>query len=253
MSTHNALVAAFFTLLSAQPVWGLDGQILITQAKALAGNVTPGDAPGFPVTLTRTGSYKLASNLDMPVSGGVNGIEANNVEITIDLNGFRIDGKGRTIAGYCIVGNQRNLTVRNGTVMRCVGGIVFKGGNIASDLRLAENSTAIFVLNTSAVIRNNTLIGNVSGISCLDETGGCLIEGNLIRGTGTTTGFGVAVGSRSTLIGNMITDHSFGVLANEASSTFPPALGDNNFAGNKISIGGRYVALHPNACGAVAC
>jgi hypothetical protein len=42
--------------ISAQPASAIDGQIPSTQAKALAGDVTPGDAPGFPVTLTRTGS-----------------------------------------------------------------------------------------------------------------------------------------------------------------------------------------------------
>ena len=44
----------------------VDGVILITQANAQAGNVTPGDLAGFPVTISRSGSYKLASNLTIP-------------------------------------------------------------------------------------------------------------------------------------------------------------------------------------------
>jgi hypothetical protein len=32
------------------------GVVLITQAKAMAGDVTPGDAPGFPVSITRPGT-----------------------------------------------------------------------------------------------------------------------------------------------------------------------------------------------------
>lgn len=252
MSLRRVVLSAFLTLLSAQPVLAIDGQILISQAKALAGNVTPGDAPGFPVTLTRTGSYKLIGNLDLPAADGVNGIEANNVEITIDLNGFRIDGKSSVTNRYCIVGNQRNLTVSNGTVMRCLIGLWFRGGNIATDLRVAENNTGIQVTNTSAVIRNCTLIANrFLGILCTG-TGGCLIENNLIRGVG--TGEGARIGTRSTLIGNMITDHQMGVN----SVTFPseadqPALGDNNISGNVQATQGSYRTLHPNSCGTGVC
>jgi len=37
--------------------------ISITQAKAVAGNITAGDAPGFPVQITVSGSYRLDTNL----------------------------------------------------------------------------------------------------------------------------------------------------------------------------------------------
>ena len=50
-------------------------QVVITQAKALAGNVTPGDAAGFPVTLSQPGAYILGSNLT--VTGGKHGIQVN--------------------------------------------------------------------------------------------------------------------------------------------------------------------------------
>ena len=47
-----------------------DGVVLIDQARALAGNVTPGDAPGFPVTISEPGSYRLASDLESD-NGGI--------------------------------------------------------------------------------------------------------------------------------------------------------------------------------------
>jgi hypothetical protein len=40
--------------------------VLIDQNRALAGNVTPGDNPGFPVTLSLPGSYRLSGNLTAP-------------------------------------------------------------------------------------------------------------------------------------------------------------------------------------------
>lgn len=248
MSLRSGAIVAFATFIAAHPAPAADGQILIGQAKALAGNVTPGDAPGFPVTLTRTGSYKLIGNLDIPP--GLNGIEANAVEATIDLNGFRIDGKGRATAGDCIVGNQRNLTVRNGTVMRCNRGIYFKGGNIASELRIAENEYGIRVENTTAAIKNNTFIANVNGVFCADSSTGCLIENNLIRGFQRTgVSYGAFVADGSTLIGNMISNHGAGVYSLGPSV----ALGDNNLGGNGIAVDGAYRPLHPNSCGNTTC
>src|SRR5215208_2216353 len=73
INSHLAGVLAVCTiLLHAAPAIAADGPIVITQAKALAGNVTPGDTPGFPVTLSRAGSYILGSNLQ--ASAGKAGI-----------------------------------------------------------------------------------------------------------------------------------------------------------------------------------
>src|SRR5262245_4147186 len=65
----------------------VDGTTLIDQNRAIAGNVTPGDAPGFPVTISRAGSYKLSGNLDAP---GLNAVEITADRVTLDLNGFTI-------------------------------------------------------------------------------------------------------------------------------------------------------------------
>ena len=43
-----------------------DGRIEINEARAFAGGVTAGDAPGFPVTLDQGGSYLLTGNLLLP-------------------------------------------------------------------------------------------------------------------------------------------------------------------------------------------
>ena len=91
MSNRPHIAAALFAALTLLPAVA-QGEILITQAKALAGNVTPGDAAGFPVTLSVSGSYGLAGNLQ-PTSNKA-GIRITNHDITIDLLGFRIVGGG---------------------------------------------------------------------------------------------------------------------------------------------------------------
>ncbi len=52
-------------LLSAFAAHAGDGVIEISQTQAEAGGVTSGDTPGFPVTLSAPGSYRLTSNLDV--------------------------------------------------------------------------------------------------------------------------------------------------------------------------------------------
>ena len=56
------------TLVSSVAL-AVDGVILIDQNRALAGNVTPGDTPGLPVSITQPGSYKLSGNLTLPNMG----------------------------------------------------------------------------------------------------------------------------------------------------------------------------------------
>ena len=58
MQIASLLVAAALLARVAMPTWAVDGVILIDQTKALAGNVTPGDTPGFPVTISLPGSYR---------------------------------------------------------------------------------------------------------------------------------------------------------------------------------------------------
>ncbi len=65
---HIAL-ASLLLLGLAGTARAVDGVILIDQSKAMAGNITPGDAPGFPVTISQPGSYRLSSNLDVSKFG----------------------------------------------------------------------------------------------------------------------------------------------------------------------------------------
>ena len=65
-------------------------QITIDQNKALAGNITPGDTPGYPITLSRPGLYKLVGNLSVPA--GVDGIQIAADDVTLDMNGFTLSG-----------------------------------------------------------------------------------------------------------------------------------------------------------------
>src|SRR6266545_3858148 len=47
------LMVVATVLVPGTPVSAEDGEVLIDQAKALAGGITPNDGPGFPVTISR--------------------------------------------------------------------------------------------------------------------------------------------------------------------------------------------------------
>jgi len=127
---RTVLVASLF-LIASLPAYAVDGVVLIDQARAIAGNITPGDTPGFPVSITRAGSYKLASSLLAPE--GVNGIEISSSNVTLDLNGFTLAGPAVTFAicpspcfnppnGIVTVGTTlRSVAIKNGMVYGFAG------------------------------------------------------------------------------------------------------------------------------------
>jgi hypothetical protein len=69
---QRATILTCFLSCFTNTAFAVDGVVLIDQTRALAGNVTPGDAPGFPVTLSLPGSYRLSGNLTAPA--GTDGI-----------------------------------------------------------------------------------------------------------------------------------------------------------------------------------
>jgi hypothetical protein len=96
---------------ASAPAIATSGEILINQGKALAGNVTPGEAPGFPVTLSRLGAYGLTGGLQVPPNK--DGIAIAAESVTLDVNGFQLTGRAGTI--------QDAKQERDGTLLAIAG------------------------------------------------------------------------------------------------------------------------------------
>jgi len=142
----SIITALLFGLTGA--AYGVDGVILIDQNRALAGNVTPGDAPGFPVTISQPGSYRLAGNVTVPA--GVNGIQINADNVTLDLNGFTIFGLGAGAFTNGVFSVFRSMiTVMNGSVRAFFVGLLIGGGTSHRIDRVSavENGQAGFQLD----------------------------------------------------------------------------------------------------------
>ena len=83
---------------------------------ALAAETTPGDGDSV-YRITRAGSYVLTANLQG--AAGKSGIEIAASNVTLDLNGYTLQGIPTARDGICIDGSAafENLTVRNGAVV----------------------------------------------------------------------------------------------------------------------------------------
>ncbi|OYU99586.1 MAG: hypothetical protein CFE45_12390 [Burkholderiales bacterium PBB5] len=132
-------------------------QASIDHNRALTGSINPGDAPGYPITLSQPGSYKLTGNLVVPA--GTSGIEITAPHVTLDLNGFAILGPGScaqslpalgvtcnqpfnvAVAGIRATAADLAITVRNGAVQGVAGyGFFASGNDLVERVHISQNN-----------------------------------------------------------------------------------------------------------------
>ena len=194
---------------------------------------TPGDSANLFI-ITNPGSYYLTTNI-VGVSGK-NGIGISGNNITLDLNGFVLQGTAGSLDGinFPYTTTNSNIEVRNGIITGWPGVGFFATGafNLLFDhLNISSNSIGIRTGNTGATVRNCIVSQNSNrGINCDGGSAritGCTIENNgntgilldgsvadcLVRNNG--AGINIQEGSVTgcTIIGN----HDFGVYASGPS------------------------------------
>jgi hypothetical protein len=239
-----AALCAAGTLLSSAGAFA-DGPILITHEKALAGGVTPGDAPGYPVTITQSGSYRLASIL-RPGTDKV-AIQVEIANVTIDLNGFALLGRDIASRGILRTSEGRNVTVRNGVVSGFKSEGIYGGTAwTVENMQLTHNGGAgVAVGNYSRVLNSTVSENGANGVSCAYA---CLVQGNVIAENG---GNGVDIFYSATILGNtIIGNDGYGIIA-QTSLGYRTGYGNNTIDSNNAGSvygGSALIVLHPNAC-----
>jgi hypothetical protein len=247
-------VAAISTSLYA-----VDGVTLIEPGRVGRGGITPGDAPGFPITISQPGSYRLAGNLtvsDMFTTA----IEITADNVTLDLNGFSIIGPNACTpnptlcthssgggvgihAGSFSVGTTAPNGVRviNGTVR----GMGFHGVRLMGDGTTVErvythsNGGPGIVVGDGSVIDSFAVLNGGSGII------GTIVRGNISKNNQSTGIFlrgpgGVATGNSARSNG------SFGIDAYCAGSIVGNTVVGNQ-SGNIRTQGTASCTLADNA------
>lgn len=259
-------VLSLVLLGSSGQGWAADGEILIEQSDADAGNLTLGDTAGFPITISLPGSYKLSGNLTMP--SGKTGIVIATNSVTIDLNGFRI--RGISPQGYetAISDNGQarlNITIRNGSVSAVRTGINLSASTQCAieQVRFTNvGSTAVMVGDYSTVVNNS--IYDVTGVSNLAGIGisgkqGQTIRGNTISQVSSpkaslkaggikvsnnslvqdnavmSSGIGISVGLNSTVSGNTVSRNYTGIQAGASSTVSNNTVSQNDSFGMAVN------------------
>ncbi len=206
-AARKSLEILFATaLLAAAPsVFAVDGVILIDQNKALAGSVTPGDSPGFPVTISQPGGYRLTGNLTVP-NANTNGIEIIAQNVSIDLNGFAIIGPvtcsefpsiacSTTGTGTGIVGLVfANVLVRNGFVQGMGQDGIFMLSGIVESVQANQNARIGFNV-TSGIVRDSVARAN-------GQAGISVAVGTILRNVLNHNPVGIVTSSTTTYSGN---------------------------------------------------
>lgn len=236
----STLAALLATSLAALAV---DGVVLIDQNRALAGNVTPGDAPGFPVVISQPGSYRLAGNLTLG-DPNTSAIEIRAANVTLDLNGFTIQGPN--VCGLASDGTVQCSLTGAGAGVRAVAtapvassGITIVNGSIRGMAGPAVD--LVSAASTVSRIAGVTAMGNGFGLFANTSA---LIQNNVVN---TNQGAGVRVGGASLVVDNSISfNGGVGLLAitNTASIAHARNVITANVGGN-LSGG---VAVAPSAC-----
>jgi len=243
--TGLILIIGALALTPPSPASALDGEELIDQAAALAGGINGVDSPGFPITINRSGKYKLTGNLNPPNDKNAFNIDGDNV--TLDLNGFRIVGGEIGINAAAADG----LTVINGTIANFSShGIRARTFAIIQDMQITNNDgMGVWLNNNGRVLRSTITENNSVNIYCVSR---CLIASNIVTGSKTESGIGLFTAAGGHLVlGNVIANNFiFGIYAEG-----PTGFGNNTLTGNNPggALGGTQIVgsvnnVHPNYC-----
>ncbi|GAB4171749.1 MAG: hypothetical protein Kow0020_06590 [Wenzhouxiangellaceae bacterium] len=144
--------------------FAVDGVYEINASCATVGCFS-GDSPGYPVTISQPGSYRLTSNLQT-TDPDVTLIFVSSHNVSIDLNGFALLGPAQctgtpvtsctnTGIGHGINANLRDgLVVRNGAIHGLgARGIIARYNALIESVVLTENGAAGVRVEEGGILR----------------------------------------------------------------------------------------------------
>ena len=252
----QATFVGVLALMAAGPAQAVDGVIEINQAAVFAGGITPGDAPGFPATLSQSGSYRLTGNLDVtklangnpaPSPASITAVDVTASNVTLDLNGFTISGPAtctgappatQTVCtpfgiGMGVHAGGAGLTVRNGTI-RGMGNSGIEtaagtGNELIDGVRAINNAGSGMFVHAGSIVRN--CIASSNGGDGISESGlgGVVVTNSVTNFNGA---IGINLGGEATVAGNIAGSNWYqGITVNTGSTVIGNTARGNRTAG----------------------
>ena len=138
----------------------------------------------IPFTITESGSYYLTMNLT--AAAAYNGITVSASDVTIDLNGFTLDGYSTGNHGIIQGSGHSNLHVFNGTVKNwSYDGIQLEEGGIVNQCVARGNGDDGIQIGNGSVVDGCIVTANYYGIYVINDNcrvAACTVNQN--RGEG---------------------------------------------------------------------
>jgi hypothetical protein len=218
------------------------GVLLLSPTAALAdGDIYVGGPWGtkittLPYTINTPGAYYLGGNLSA-ASG--DGITITSDDVTIDLMGFNLNGPGNGTGIF--MSGRTNVEIRNGTITNWQTGIWESSGvaicHRILNVRLSGCNYGMTLQGNGHLVKGCEAIGNpgVRGfwIGGVGTVRGCqasnfnsvgidgsssIVSGNVVTGNAAVNSFGIISRGQCLMIGNEVTDCSYGLRINSATS-----------------------------------
>jgi hypothetical protein len=248
LNKSNRLAWMTMAVWMCQSAYAVDGVVLIDQKAAMAGRVTPQDMPGFPVTISQPGSYRLTGNLVVP-DAATTAVQITADDVTLDLNGFSILGPNVcmpnpvrcTFSGGGGIGvmavapagvvSPANVRVKNGTV-RGMGG---HGIRMMGDGTVVEIVHAVSNGGPGIVVGEGSVLDSVAK---LNGSGAALV-GLIVRGcVASNNVFGIFIRPGGVAIGNTAKENAAGgISVNNVSATGNTAVDNTGYGIDAVCPG----------------
>jgi hypothetical protein len=198
----------------------------------------------FPIVINETGSYFLTRDLTTP--SGADGISISSSFVTLDLNGFTLDGDtngSATGVGIKANGPSRRIHVHNGRIIEFRTGVEFPGqDNHVADVTVEQTTILGLSLGQEATARR-CVISPLTGRAIV-AGGVSLIQDCVLGGSGD----GANVGAASVVENNFIiggrAGGEYGVRANGVDVTIRNNTLENGV--RDIGVGGHGAVIIDN-------
>ncbi len=159
----------------------------------------------LPFVISQSGSYVVVSNLTGAAGVDLIQIDADNV--TLDLNGFSLRGAAGSLNGIRVLNTHRNITIVNGSLQSFgANGVDVQNASsvVLRGLNVSDCSSVGIQTNFNAVLSDCTLFGN--GLGGMATGNNCTIQQCAAV---TNFGSGFMVGFNSALSG-CVSDSNIG-------------------------------------------
>jgi hypothetical protein len=223
--------------------------LLAAGSAAFAQTAISNKGAAFPININQPGSYKLVSNLVVPV--GSVGISIIAPNVTLDLNGFTISGPVTcSTAGVCSMATNANhgikvsapnAVVRNGAITGFQGnGVDVFGNSQLEDLMVSQNAGyGVYSANMLAAMAQVNRIR-----ATLNKMSGMYVYGGIVTDSIATANgqIGIYVNQASVFDSMSTENGTLGVFVGSRGLLRGVRAADNaggNFGGNFNSAGGN--------------